>query len=82
MCALFTNVNVERSIEYVLDLANEHWDPDSITMFGLECSRPAPHPRSGVSKFILHIQQQVIPSNIRCIYWMLSEPPLRYDNCT
>ena len=34
VCALFTNVNVERSIEYVLDLANEHWD--SITTFGLE----------------------------------------------
>ena len=34
VCALFTNVNVERSIEYVLDLANEHWD--SVTTFGLE----------------------------------------------
>ena len=38
-------------------------------------SRPAPHPGSGVNKFILHIQQQVIPANIRCIYCMLSEPP-------
>ena len=34
VCALFTNVNVERSIEYVLYLANEHWH--SITTFGLE----------------------------------------------
>ena len=34
VCALFTNVNVRKSIEYVLDLANEHWD--SITTFGLE----------------------------------------------
>lgn len=34
VCALFTNVNVERSIDYVIELANEHWK--EIQTFGLE----------------------------------------------